>query len=165
MRKIILFAGILLFLQSCLVSKPKKFTLLYDGQNTGLDKLIKINGAYYNPKENMAFLFYSDGIFINSGVLSEEHIQSSFSKGSGWDNDKGNASIYGRYIVRGDTIIGQEIDKTFTDKGKVYTYRFIILSENKIKSVRTNQILYFVPIENRMDSTNWMFKKDWFYKK
>jgi len=165
MRKIILFAGILLFLQSCLVNKPKKFTLLYDGQNTGLDKLIRMKGTYYDPKQNTAILFYSDGIFIYSGVSNQEHIQESYSKGSGWENMKGNASIYGRYILRGDTIIGQIINNTFTDKGKVYTYEYTILSEDRIKSVLSNRILYFVPIENRMDSTNWMFKKDWFYKK
>jgi len=165
MKKIVFLASILFIFQSCLITKPKKFTLLYDGENTGLDKLIKMNGAYYDTQQNMAILFYPDGIFINSGVLNKGHIQYSYSKGSGWDNDKGNASIYGRYIVRGDTIIGQKIDKTFTDKGKVYTYKYVIVSEDKIKSVSTNQILYFVPIENRMDSTNWMFKKDWFYKK
>ena len=103
---------IVLLLPGC-VSRPKNFTYSYDKENTGLDKLIDINGYYISQREcdstfYSIYMFYSDGLFTiaTASKISPELIQC-FENG-------GTSKIYqyplwGIYKVEDDLIKTQVI--------------------------------------------------------
>lgn len=126
-----------------------------------------MNGCYFNPRNETAILFYKNGLSIYSGVeVNKKGIDlSAYTKGQGWDLSEGRASIYGRYILKKDSITRQNISLNFETRGKVYTYKYAILSDTTIKS-EWGDTLHFVPIENRMEpSKAWLLKKKWFWTK
>lgn len=153
----------------------RSFKLKYDGKNTGLDKRIEMNGVYYSPEilryntisdsiykssdTGDALLFYSDGIYINT--LTDNPLDN-------FSHDKSTYNIvggfWGRYILKGDTIIGQRLNMSRTE-GTVYTDKLIIVNSTQIRTIGSELTYTFIPLENRMDSANWMFEKKWFYKK
>lgn len=77
---------------------------------------------------------------------------------------KNRFGIFGRYILRNDTILGQRINTSKTE-GAVYTDMYIILNRNQIKDLGDGLVYTFIPLENRLDSTNWLLKKKWFWTK
>lgn len=49
-------------------------------------------------------------------------------------------------------------------EGDVYTDKFVIVNRTQIRTIGGELTYTFIPLENRMDSANWMFEKKWFYK-
>jgi len=169
MKKIFLVLITTIICVSCIIKKPKDFTFLYDGAYTGIDTLIHIDGCYYNPYGNRVRMFYQDGISISSAVKDSLSIYESVTKGKGWDVHHGKSTtIYGRYIIKKDTIINQRIYYDLYWGSLAKEEKYLIIAKDKLLKINRNtenDLYEFVPLENRMDSTTWLFKKKWFYKK
>lgn len=102
----ILFILPLLILSAC--GAPQNFTFRYPGQDTGLDKLIDINGYYVSPfgcdsSFLSVYMFYPDGLFtIATATAVSSELTDCFAYG-----DSGAVCKYplwGIYRVDGDTI-------------------------------------------------------------
>lgn len=97
---------------SCFSVKPKDFTYLYNGQNTGLAAQIDINGCYIFQREcDSSFfsvvMFYPDGLFTIATATNIEDIIVCFGS-----NERSTVCSYpswGTYRLVGDTIKTQTI--------------------------------------------------------
>lgn len=163
-RKYYIYIGILFLLFSCGAKKPKNFTLLYDGKNTGLETLIMTEGCYYDSHECSVITFYSDGISIFWYGEDKISLTNWLRKG-GFDRFNGEGFGYGCYAISQDTIINQTVNHTFTDGSFTSERKYWIIDKTHIQNLRTNDILEFYPLEDRMDSKNWLLKKKWFWTK
>lgn len=126
MKKIYFVLIASLLLVGC-VSRPKNFTYGYKNENTGLDKLIDLNGYYVSQREcDTAFftmyMFYPNGLFTiatTSRILPE--LADCFAQG-------GKSAIcryplWGTYRVEGDLIKAQAIRLEGNGCVVFYTYR------------------------------------------
>ncbi|MDH6354069.1 hypothetical protein M2132_000391 [Dysgonomonas sp. PH5-45] len=152
---ICLFIGILFC--SCVFGyliKPIGFKYKYDGKYTGIDTLINIEGYYYDGGSHY-IMFYSDGL-----ASSYSHRM---------DTITHRSPVWGNYVLSKDTIKFQKVvdNGLMTDIGVDMVY-FIILSPKEIKEIypayKGEREYSFHPLENRIDSTNWLLKKKWFWK-
>ncbi|MBK5722963.1 hypothetical protein JGH11_19005 [Dysgonomonas sp. Marseille-P4677] len=102
----ILYILSLLILSAC--SAPKNFTLRYRAQDTGLDKLIDIDGCYVSPfgcDSNFfsVYMFYPDGLFtIATATDVSSELVSCFAQGG--QSTVCQYPLWGVYAVEGDTI-------------------------------------------------------------
>jgi len=131
--------AILIMLSSCGVQKdiPKyiseKFTYCYDGKDTGIDSLVKLDGYYviaesfkdmgYNSNKDTSYfniMFYENGICVfnffpldNKGRIIDNTFMPLFFKTIIDERESKeayyfyNARGWGRYIIEGDTIKAQ----------------------------------------------------------
>lgn len=178
-KKIIFLSLICLATSSCLTRtwfKPKDFTYQYDGENTGLDSLINIEGCFTsnNFQENHPryIVFFRDGLICLPDVAPEKN---KFKKT--YPKEMTDKHIWGKYIVEGNQIKIQQVLDTGADGGVIinqYTLSIespiqikLIAWGNKGTTVPVQNIVYnFQSLENRIDSSScWLFKKRWFYKK
>ncbi len=196
MKKIIIvFIGFAL--SSCsyqLWFKPKYITFQYNGQYTGLDSSIEINGYYVSEiitPENTKlfkpyvelFLLYKDGTIIStSSQPGREACENRINKIL-FEEKKHNAWEYqwGLYQLKEDTIVSQLIrDDGPMSLPVVFEKRFLIMSNTILKIIyekvmnpeyEPNRLdgsclFYFHSYPNRMDSTsNPYLKKKWFWDK
>lgn len=157
--------------------KPKSFTHLYDGKYTGIDTMININGYYVNDYTDCPIgvsgykiMFYENGIFC---ATSADDIQNYFLA-----DGKYRPESWGSYFLVGDTIKGQTINKgPIDDIARTTTWEFKINSKNTITLLKRERddhlqspsrdlcLFAFYPLESRIDSTNWLLKKKWFWVK
>lgn len=167
MKKYLIILGLCIVLFSCGLFKPSGFKYKYTGKYTGLDTLIFIDGYYksverqsiYDDKYHSALMFYRDGIVCFS---STTNLLKSFRDGiypPGW----------GTYRIYGDTIRSQIIPIESTQNGApISKSMYIILSDTTIAEIdrEGKKVLHtFYPLEERIDSTNWLLKKKWFWEK
>ncbi|SHE77284.1 hypothetical protein [Dysgonomonas macrotermitis] len=164
-KKYIISIGILFILLSCGAKKPKNFTLLYDGKDTGLETLIMTEGCYYDPSDGAMITFYKDGISIYQRSSKSLIDFLKWMEKGGIDRFKGKSWGYGRYIISGAVIINQRVEHTFTDGSFMSERKYRIIDETHIQNLDNNAILEFYPLEDRVDSTNWLLKKKWFWTK
>lgn len=181
MKKTYIIIAIAGILSSCTIVskfiKPKSFTYLYDGKYTGIDTMINIKGYYVNDSFDCPIgivtskvMFYEDGIFCATTADDIKNYLSS--------DGKYRVENWGSYYLVGDTIKGQTINKgPIDDIARTTTWEFKINSKNKITILKRERddhlqspsrdlcLFTFHPLENRIDSTNWLLKKKWFYKK
>ena len=172
-------------------SRPKNFTYYYTNENTGLDRLIDINGYYVSrrgcdSKLYSMYMFYSNGLFMiaTTGRLLPELI--------GCFEIGGKSKIcryplWGTYIVEGNIIKTQTIRQE--GNGFVVFRDYRILSADSI--INTSDYIQpqyinlgymdnypsftinpceekaeFYPIKTKRDSTECsLLKKKWFHKK
>ncbi|NDW19301.1 hypothetical protein D0T53_10295 [Dysgonomonas sp. 216] len=176
--KIILLILSVSTLQTCTVLsvffRPSGFIYKYDGKYTSLDTLIDIDG-YYKSNEPILQLYpshktqiplYSCIMFYRDGLVCCS------STGTPYESFKDGLYPvgWGTYIIMGDTIKCQFIPKESVENGAPITNRnFLIVSISELKEicpVHLNDDNYsFHPLENRIDSTNWLLKKKWFWEK
>lgn len=97
---------------SCITVKPKDFTYRYDGQSTGISKLIDIDGYYITQRECdstffLVFMFYPDGLFMIATTSQPDEIIGCF------NSDKQSTicryPLWGTYKIAGDTIKTQTV--------------------------------------------------------
>lgn len=171
--KLILSLFVLIAFCSCTIPmrlfKPSDFTYQYDGRYTGIDTLICTHG-YFQSKlsigtESLDYrhnvMFYTDGLFCMIGVNepAKYFIDSNFSP---------DHLTWGSYKLVGDTIFMQGVKDYGLDGGiTIIPLTLQIVTKYKIQDLSRHEreIYEFHPLENRIDSTNWLLKKKWFYKK
>lgn len=104
---------LVLFFVSCASKRPHDFTIYYKTENnTGLDKLIDINGYYITRREcdstfKEAFIFYDNGLFaIVTGTDLTEASKCFYTndKTTGCEN-----ILWGLYELKHDTIRTQTL--------------------------------------------------------
>ncbi|MFV0331032.1 MAG: hypothetical protein ACK5KL_14650 [Dysgonomonas sp.] len=111
MRKIYLAIFLALLFYNC--GGPKNFTYRYEDKNTGLDKLIDINGYYVSQHRcdstfYSMYMFYTNGLFTiatTSEILPE--LIDCFENGG--QSDICKYPLWGTYKVEGDLIKTQVI--------------------------------------------------------
>lgn len=180
MKKLYIIITIAGIFSSCTIVskffKPKSFTYFYDGKYTGIDTMINIKGYYMNDSFDCPMsvtpklMFYEDGVFCET--IADDIINYLSSDG------KYRAESWGSYFLVGDTIKGQTINKgPIDDIARTTTWEFKINSKNTITLLKRERddhlqspsrdlcLFTFHPLENRIDSTNWLLKKKWFWKK
>ena len=189
MKKLFPILFFILVLVGC--QSPKNFTYRYTGENTGLDKLIDINGYYISQHGcDSAFysmyMFYPDGLFTiaTTSKISDELIDC-FEKGG-----KSNICRYplwGTYRIEGNLIKTQAVRTE--GNGCVIFRDYRILPDKKIVNVSdyvqpqyTNlgymenypsftensceKVAEFYTLESKRDSTECpLLKKKWFRDK
>ncbi|MFR9166178.1 MAG: hypothetical protein ACLVKO_08200 [Dysgonomonas sp.] len=174
MKKILFFV-IVVTICSCTI--PKRlfnpsggFTYKYDGQYTGLDTLLNIQGYYIYPtsivnvgQSNYNVKFFLNGLYCSS--LSNDSIN--------MFDDNSSYIYWGRYILSGDTIKVQVVD----DEGLLGGIRTIyvsyqIVSKDLIKRLNSfekpesTMIYQFKPtMPDPFLPDCWLLKKKWFWKK
>lgn len=105
-------------------------------------------------------MFYKDGLicrtFANPLELFRDNLDKSY-------------NTWGTYSINKDTIKCQFVSDDGLMVGvSVYKSIYIIKDKNIIVEFISKDIqkqYSFHPLENRIDSTNWLLKKKWFYKK
>jgi hypothetical protein len=164
-----------------------KYTYRFDGNYTGIDTLINVDGYYHNQDGTYTinyFMFYRDGTFatdiLNTYKTNKIDIDSIYYIG-GW----------GKYIIIGDTIKIQSICVYGYVRSDVYTdapvdifYReFKIINKDTLieilfKDIKNpdnpsyshknweflNKPAYFTPLPNRPDSSCWLKNNSWAWK-
>lgn len=162
----IFFLSVVCF--SCIIKKPKQFIYPYDGENTGLDSLINIDGYYSKlGYADKILLFYRDGIFISNNFRDTAFASKKIVKVDTLKNSYEHSwykGLHGRYIIKDDSILAQDIVYTFTDGSNAYTNKYKIISKDTIFDTLEKKTYVFHSLPNRIDSANWLFKKKWFYK-
>lgn len=112
MKNICFIIPIVLLLVGCR-SYPANFTPIYDGQHTGLDSFINIEGYYVSPQGcdssfYSMYMFYPDGLFTIATV-SAVHPELVKCFENGGQSAACNYPIWGIYRVDGDVIKTQVI--------------------------------------------------------
>ena len=183
----IIFIAIIFF--GC--GAPKNFSNRYDGNNTGLDKLININGYYISEHGcDSAFfsiyMFYPDGLFtIATTSRITDELTDCFENGG--KNNICKYPLWGTYIVEGDIIKTQVIRPE--GNGCVIFRDYRILPNREITNISdyvqpeyTNlgymenypsftsnpceKAAKFYPLKNKRDSSECtLLKKKWFLKR
>lgn len=171
-RNIIFILITICIFNSCIIRgvfKPREFTYLYTPNNTGLDTLLNIDGCFITNDTTRFDLRYIT--FWKSNLVSLSYILPLENQ---LTNKWYRRSIWGTYIINGSSIKVQNILDTGADGGIVVNeYTFDIKNPNKIVLIDINDsidvspknIYSYLSLENRIDSTNWLLKKKWFYKK
>lgn len=132
MMKKLFFLAAIICLLSC-ASHPKGFSYVFDGQQTGLDELINIDG-YYVTEEKCDSPFFSISMFYPNGMLTlatvsdiDTDLISCFeSGGKSWYCDYPS---WGTYRIVNDTIKTQ----VYQDLG-IWGGRFIVFRDFVVKS-------------------------------
>ena len=148
-------------------SKPAGFKYKYDGAYTGLDTIINTNGYYMsresspsvnNSRKYNNYIFYTDGLvcYLNDNNPHKSFKERSVIPGS-----------WGRYIISKDTIKCQFIINHGVMGGiALGKVDFLIINNSLIKEMDDSNPEYvFNRLDTKIDSTNWLLKKKWFYKK
>jgi len=171
--------------------KPSGFSYKYDGQSTGLDTLININGYYrseYPMVSRFNYEFENDYsfIFFNNGLVCCTWMDPIMIF-TNYNNKYNNKPLWGSYRLFNDTIRIQLLGDADPAQKYISTsyYEFIIKNKTTIEFTENNsskinyndnekwgyelneknRVFNFHPLETRIDSTTWLFKKKWFYKK
>lgn len=137
-------------LSGCGISTPlrtkRSFTYCFDGENTGLDSLIDINGFFYMKsdinqnliidKGNVGnfypnFKFYENGFVHNNPYILLDLNKSKF--GSWIDNYSG--ADFGRYILKGDTIKIQLVEPPGGQTQEIYEVGLVIIDKYNIRPI------------------------------
>lgn len=169
MKKNIIALIVIATLTSCGVPHyiKQNFTYCYDGQNTGIDTLINIDGYYkitclqerderYTTKGQWVhkidtlctnLMFYKDGIFVNEfndPDRNRKDIQLYFKKlVKNKKNKKLNARFYGIYKIYRDTIKTQYINYTgLTNTWMAYETWYKVINKGTIKIIAGRQLFY-----------------------
>lgn len=186
MKKTCLAIFLILLLSEC--GSPKNFTYCYDDKNTGLDKLIDINGYYVSQfgcdsMFYLMYMFYPNGLFTiatTSEILPE--LIDCFKTGGRSDICK--YPLWGTYKVEGDLIKTQVIReegnkcvifrdyKILQDKSIInisdyiqpeYTNLGYMQNYPSLKDNPCSKKADFYPLKSKRDSTECPFiKKKWF---
>jgi len=112
MRKNLIILFFTIVIASCAVA-PKNFTYFYKDENTGLDKLVDINGYYVSQRGCDStffsmYMFYPNGLFTVATMSNlQPELTECFEKG-------GNSTIcrypvWGTYRIEGDLIRTQVV--------------------------------------------------------
>lgn len=164
------------------IIRPENMNYHFDTSETKLNTLLNIDGYYiskFEYKGNIhysALMFYRNGsiafplrqLFSSENEIIENLVDKDTSKANNFDTSWGG---WGIYHLSGDTIKMQTslwYDRV-TRMGSTYSV-FVIENKNEIRLIdgwykEKRDIYKFVPYPNRIDSTNWLLKKKWFYKK
>jgi hypothetical protein len=187
------FFLICIMLYSCGAPRTirKNFTFKYDGQNTEIEKLIKVNGYYtiaethydrvyskeYSDKYTtvrdtfyMNYLFFKDGIFLWNMFVSDcnrPNCMSESLKKTAKDTT-GDRKLYligtwGRYIICGDTIKTQIVHHrgSLNDMWSASEIDYKVLNNNTIIQIDEKPLHYMT----QSDWANWyQIKKERKYK-
>lgn len=190
MKKILLFPILLIMLLGC-QSYPKNFTYYYSDQNTGLDKLIDIDG-YYISQHGCDSAFYSMYMFYPNGLFTIATTRKILSELTDCFENGGVSTIchyplWGTYKVEGNLIKTQVIRTEghgcviFRDY-RILPNKNIVNVSDYIQSQYTNlgymsnypsfvssecsKEAVFYPLQSKRDSTACPFlKKKWFWEK
>lgn len=182
LKQLIIFIFFVTLTYSCVnlrgaFFKPSDFKYAYDGKYTGIDSLLFVNGYFlseaihskdpYDRSETYStIMFYRDGLVCSVPFNNIPRILGVL-KGE----DEYEPKMWGNYKIIKDTVLVQLISNWDISFGSGAGFvNFIINSKDKIELWNTNdstsRLVYkFHPLENRIDSTNWLLKKKWFYKK
>ena len=188
MRNILLFILLIFVFGSC-GSRPKNFTFYYKNEDTGLEKLINMNGYYVSQHAcdstfYSMYMFYSNGLFMiaTTNQLSPELINC-FENGG--KSKICRYPLWGTYIVEGNLIRTQTIRQE--GNGFVIFRDYRILSDGSI--INTSDYVdpqfinlgymanypsftsnpcekkaEFYPLKTKRDSTECaLLKKRWFW--
>lgn len=191
MKKVVLFTLVIMIFTSCTFIVPcqikRDFRYCFDGEKTGLDTLINING-YYAPdsiirpsnywrfngtiklvKDTLrpSYMFYDNG-FVIQGIARFYYIgsrKSSFFE-KRWGIDPGG------YRVFGDTIKLQYVNAPGGQSRELVEFWFKIIDRNTIERIpvgneplhSASELIYiFRPLEMKPSpEDSWIYKKRWF---
>lgn len=170
--KIILISMLSMMLFSSCITKswaqPKWFTNQFENKDTGLSQLLDTDGAF---KAKGYIIFFNNGLVCSSGgELPTKENAILQTPPLNKDN-----SIWGTYIVKDNIIETQIIVDNGIDGFKANRHFYKIINRKQIQHVgymsyhdkyfEREYLLDYVSVPNRMDSTNWLLKKKWFWKK
>lgn len=196
MKRAGLLVFILLVFTKCTMVVPyevkKNFDYCFDGNNTGLDSLIRINGYFYpkvyegeyfdsiQSKDTLypSYVFYSNG-FVHVEPWYEYLIKEDEKLyfGKRWAD-------YGIYILVGDTIKLKYINPPGGMSREMAEIWFKIIDSNTIQKIYQgigddilsgelpplnpylDSIFTYSPLENKIEPEDtWIMKKKWFHCK
>ncbi len=175
-----------------------RFTYCYNGINTGIDTLCKVDGVYRGKfihksgwVHYYAFMLYRDGTIVgvppgrNNETIAEYRDFLHQLPSKGVKNPLLNT--WGRYIIVGDTIKAQMIVHGNLGAVGAFEQHIRIINDSTLikyqitsmygtreerrkkdeesKTLGYYSEAYFIPLENRPDSTCWLKKRRWFYCK
>lgn len=190
MKKYIPILFPLFFWIGCAVAPPN-FTYFYKDENTGLDKLIDIDGYYVSQRECDStffsmYMFYPNGLFTIATMSSlHPELTECFAKGG--NSPLSKYPIWGTYRIEGNLIKTQVI--RFEGKGWTIFRDYRIQSDGSIVNVSdyiepeyTNlgylenypsfknndceKLATFYQLQTKRDSTECpLLKKKWFREK
>lgn len=187
--KSLLLILLILILQSCIAlvdhylsPSSSKFTIKYDEKYTGLDTLINLHGYYKcSESDSLSLITYNKVIKqepIDSLVSIHNNIM--FYKNNlvcttsadpikvFSDNLFSQAISWGTYKIVEDTIKCQFVNKDYVLVRISVDEAFYLINSQKeltkIKGLNVGMTYSFHSLESRIDSTNWLLKKKWFYK-
>lgn len=110
--------------------RPSHFSMKYNGDKSGIEKIIRIDGYYANDT-TLSVIFYEDGIscillnrYTPAKVRGEIYLEEPVFQ------DK---LIWGLYQIKNDTIFAQYIDKTLFSENKILHYLYKIYKDNKLR--------------------------------
>jgi hypothetical protein len=169
----------MMLFHSCITklwAKPKWFTATFDNKDTGLNQLLDTDGAFLcNVPEGKGtsyhIVFFDNGLVALSGSkLPTKENANLFdppinkSKG-GWGCYSVKDSIISVQIIADNGIDGLKTNREFykiIDRKHIRRIGYISYHN---KYFEQNYAGDYVPVPNRIDSTNWLLKKKWFWKK
>lgn len=141
---------LLTILSGCGIGTPLRtkssFSYCFDGENTGLDTMLKLNGFFYIKNEvnknliidksnvgnfQPAFKFYENGFVHRNPYILLDLNKSKF--GSRIDNFSG--ADFGRYILNGDTIKIQLVEPPGGQTQDIYEVWFVIIDKYNMRPV------------------------------
>jgi hypothetical protein len=146
----LIFFVCLFFLAGCGIGTPLRtkssFSYCFDGENTGLDTMLKLNGFFYIKNEvnknliidksnvgnfHPNFKFYENGFVHDNPYILLDLNKSKF--GSWIDNFSG--ADFGRYILNGDTIKTQLVEPPGGQIQEIYEVWFVFIDKYNIRPV------------------------------
>ncbi len=168
----------MLLTYSCITkswAKPQYFTASFENKDTGLSQILDIDGAFLcnvPEEEGTSFYitFFDNGLVALSGskLPTKEYANLSDppknKKKEGWGSYSTSDSIVSVQIIADNGIYGLKTNRYFykvIDRKHIRRIGYISYHN---KYFEQNYIGDYVPVPNRMDSTNWLLKKKWFWK-
>lgn len=191
MKRIVLFIWMFTLL-SCGAQKREviaKSTIKLEGKNTGIRKLIEIDG-YYSlslAPHLGSYMFFEDGTWVDfhfQRESTEEEKQRNMSKAvTSWIEDKKmrRGSYWGVYKIEEDTLVVYSYDKGTLWKGwSLSEEKFKIIDRQNINRIYykgllkadgqdgrpwfNGELMYFTPADSLPCPDNWLKEEKWIWR-
>lgn len=114
--------------------RPSHFSMKYNGDKSGIEKIIRIDGYYANDT-TLSVIFYEDGIscillnrYAPAKIRGEIYLEEPVFQ------DK---LIWGLYQIKHDTIYAQYFDKPLLSEKKILHYSYKMHENNKLHILKS----------------------------
>lgn len=123
--------------------RPSHFSMRYDGEVSGIENLIRIDG-YYAHDTTLSVIFYKDGIscvLLHNAAPAKVRGEIYFDEPIYQDK-----LIWGLYRIANDTIEAQYVDRSCMSENKILHYSYKITEDKRLhileSSVYENWIFF-----------------------
>lgn len=131
--------------------RPSHFSMRYDGEESGIESLIRIDG-YYAHDTTLSVIFYKDGI----SCILLQNIAPAIVRGEIYFDEPifQDKLIWGLYRIVNDTIEAQYVDRSWMSENKILHYSYKISKDKRLHILESSVYENWIFFLNYLDFTD-----------